>query len=233
MNAFPNWTGNVAVLDGDHARLVEVAMPVCAEYGLGLAGGYAVKAHGLADRPSDDIDFATGESTPMREIIDALAAAYREAGFGVEILDIDPRKGHLLVTLSAQARYRVDVLKEPLQSPLTMMNSGLVVALEDSVAMKMSALYERCLPRDVIDVHGAAQRFSRAELISLVRRLREGDFSPEILRDQLEFAASYPDEAFTRYGADAAGTRELSRWAQEWATELSEQLAEAEPPEER
>jgi hypothetical protein len=220
------------VLDGDHARLVEVAMPVCAEYGLGLAGGYAVSAHGLADRPSDDVDFATGESTPMREIIDALAAVYRGAGFGVEILDVDARKGHLLVALSAQAKYRVDVLKEPLQSPLTMMHFGLVVALEDSVAMKMSALYERCLPRDLIDVHGAAQRFSHAELISLVRRLREGDLSLEVFRDQLEFAATYPDEAFTRYGADTAQTFELRRWAQEWAIELGGQLADAEPPDE-
>jgi len=48
------------VLDGDHKALVDAALPVCARYGLAVAGGYAVKAHGLVERPSEDIDFATG-----------------------------------------------------------------------------------------------------------------------------------------------------------------------------
>ncbi len=34
----------------DHTLLVQAAMPVCTRYGLALAGGYAIKAHGLVDR---------------------------------------------------------------------------------------------------------------------------------------------------------------------------------------
>jgi hypothetical protein len=35
---------HMAVLtSGDHALLVEAALPVCAEYGLALAGGYPVE----------------------------------------------------------------------------------------------------------------------------------------------------------------------------------------------
>jgi len=49
----------MALLDGDHALLVEAALPVCSRYGLAVTGGYAIKAHGLVDRPSEDIDFAT------------------------------------------------------------------------------------------------------------------------------------------------------------------------------
>jgi hypothetical protein len=55
------------MLDGDHKALVDVALPVCARYGLAVAGGYAVKAHGLVERPSEDIDFATGTAEPMEE----------------------------------------------------------------------------------------------------------------------------------------------------------------------
>jgi hypothetical protein len=43
------------VLDGDHKALVDAALPVCARYGLAVAGGYAVKAHGLVERPSVDV----------------------------------------------------------------------------------------------------------------------------------------------------------------------------------
>jgi Nucleotidyl transferase AbiEii toxin, Type IV TA system len=69
----------MALLAGDHALLVEVALPVCARYGLGIAGGYAMKAHGLVDRPSEDIDFATSHPAPVEEITEALAADYRSS----------------------------------------------------------------------------------------------------------------------------------------------------------
>jgi hypothetical protein len=86
------------VLDGDHKALVDAALSVCARYGLAVAGGYAVKAHGLVERPSEDIDFATGAAAPIEEIVAALDAAYRTAGFDVQVLDAEGRKGHLLVT---------------------------------------------------------------------------------------------------------------------------------------
>lgn len=84
------------MLDGDHKALVDAALPVCARYGLTVAGGYAVKAHGLVERPSED--FATGTAAPIEEIVAALDAAYRTAGFEVQVLDAEGRKGHLLVT---------------------------------------------------------------------------------------------------------------------------------------
>lgn len=62
------------MFDGDHKALVDAALPVCARYGLAVAGGYAVKAHGLVERPSEDIDFATGTAAPIEELVTALAA---------------------------------------------------------------------------------------------------------------------------------------------------------------
>jgi hypothetical protein len=68
-------------------------LPVCTRFGLAVAGGYAVKAHGLVERPSEDIDFATGAAAPIEEIVAALDAAYRMAGFEVQVLDAEGRKG--------------------------------------------------------------------------------------------------------------------------------------------
>jgi hypothetical protein len=53
------------VLDGDHKALADAALPVCARYGLAVAGGYVVKAHGLVERPSEDVDFATCTAAPV------------------------------------------------------------------------------------------------------------------------------------------------------------------------
>jgi hypothetical protein len=205
------------MLDGDHKALVDAALPVCARYGLAVAGGYAVKAHGLVQRPSEDIDFATGTAAPMEEIVAALAAAYRTVGFEVRVLDVEGRKGHLLVTLPPGGTYRVDVLKEPLNHPVVW------------VALKMGALHDRVMPRDVLDAHGAAAYFTRAELVAACRAALDEDFSLETLRDQLAFAATYPDEAFARYGAGQELIAEVKAWALNWSTELGLDIAESEP----
>jgi len=41
--------------------------------------------NGLVDRPSEDIDFATGNTAPIEEIVAALDAAYRAVGFEVQV----------------------------------------------------------------------------------------------------------------------------------------------------
>jgi hypothetical protein len=123
----------------------------------------------------------------------------------------------------------VDVLKEPLNHPVVWMEFGPVIALADAVALKMGALHDRALPRDVLDAHGASSRFTRAELIAACRAALDEDFSPETLRDQLAFASTYPDEAFTRYGARLERIAEVKAWALDWSTEIGLDLAEAQP----
>jgi hypothetical protein len=39
-----------------HRRLAEIGLRVGARYGLALAGGYAIAAHGILERPSEDVD---------------------------------------------------------------------------------------------------------------------------------------------------------------------------------
>jgi len=139
------------------------------------------------------------------------------------------RKGHLLVTFPLGGTYRVDVLKEPLNHPVVWMDFGPVIALADTVALKMGALHDRVLPRDVLDAHGAAAYFSHSELIAACRAALDEDFSLETLRDQLAFAAAYPDEAFSRYGAGPELIAEVKAWALNWSTEIGLDIAESEP----
>lgn len=215
------------MLEGEHARLVEIALPVCAEYGLALAGGYAIKAHGLVSRPSDDIDFATCASAPMGEIITALANAYRSAGLAVKIRRGDARKGHLDVGFASGGVYRVDVLKEPLSHPPAMLTCGPVVALPDVVGMKVCALQGRALPRDAIDVHAASELFSGFELITLGRRILDDEFSVESLREALEYVLTYGDDEFAFYGCSVRHIAAIRVWAQEWADQIGMDLAVA------
>jgi hypothetical protein len=70
------------------------------------------------------------------------------------------------VSFPISGTYRVDVMKEPLNHPPTLMGFGPVIAMPDAVALKMGALHDRGLPRDLLDVHGAAAYFSGPELIA-------------------------------------------------------------------
>jgi predicted nucleotidyltransferase component of viral defense system len=219
----------VSPLEGDHALLLQTVLPVCSRFGLALAGGYAIKAHGLVTRPSEDVDFATAHSAPIDQIMTALADAYRQAGFGVQVLGSDARKGHLLVTFPSGADCRVDVLKEPLNHPPAMMQFGPVLSLSDAVALKVGALHDRGLPRDLIDVHGAADRFTCAELVGVGRVALDDEFRLEALRDQLDYAAMYPDEAFARYRCGLDLIVDIKAWAQAWANRLGLELAQDEP----
>jgi len=45
-------------------RLARVGLDVLAEYGFALAGGYALQAHQLVDRMSEDVDISQTGSTP-------------------------------------------------------------------------------------------------------------------------------------------------------------------------
>ena len=80
-------------MDELHRRLFQIGATL--DLGLVLAGGYALQAHEVLDRRSQDIDFATASGAPMTEIVIVLADAYRRAGFEVEIIESVPRMARL------------------------------------------------------------------------------------------------------------------------------------------
>ena len=51
-----------------HLQVLLDGLPVFERYGLLLAGGYAFRAHEILHRPSQDLDFATRDNTPLPEI---------------------------------------------------------------------------------------------------------------------------------------------------------------------
>ena len=75
-------------MDSFHERLAHVGLAALAGYGFALAGGYAVQAHGLLERPSEDVDMFTtmAAEQAFSEAVRVAIAAYRAAGLDVELL---------------------------------------------------------------------------------------------------------------------------------------------------
>ena len=74
-------------MDELQARLARLGLDVLAEYGFALAGGYALQAHQLVDRVSEDIDMFTDrwDTDSFAAAINAVSQAFRHHGYAVEM----------------------------------------------------------------------------------------------------------------------------------------------------
>ncbi|PRY02601.1 nucleotidyl transferase AbiEii/AbiGii toxin family protein [Allonocardiopsis opalescens] len=211
-----------------HRQLLDVAYRLQDAYGLCLAGGYAVRAHGLVERPSQDLDFVISTEVPIERTLEDLATAYRDSGYDVEIIEGSPLMARLLVIdpVSREA-CEVDLLKEPLLHPPVGLDIGRVISLEDAVGLKMRAICNRSLPRDIIDLAAAGEYFSFTELENL-GRAHSAVGSLTDLAERLDFVNEMDPELLAAYGIGAERVREIQVFAARWSQDINERLAAGE-----
>jgi hypothetical protein len=210
-----------------HTRLLADVIAIGSPYPLVLTGGYAVRAHRLVNRPSQDLDVATENPAPMTEIAATLRAGLEARGWKVHALETAPLSARFTVTDPATGQEcEVDILKENFWRPVTQSPYGPVLAEEDVIGTKVRALADRGAPRDLIDVFAASLRWSTADLEEFGRRHARGRFESEDLQANLAGAEWTDDEAFAAYGLDEAAITALRTWALEWADDLATRLLE-------
>jgi hypothetical protein len=93
-------------VDALHERLARVGLAALADYGFALAGGYAVQAHGILDRPSEDVDLFTTLAAEHRfpDAVRAAVASYQAGGLTVDVIVENSGFARLAVTDTATAR---------------------------------------------------------------------------------------------------------------------------------
>ncbi|ORT59365.1 nucleotidyl transferase AbiEii/AbiGii toxin family protein [Streptomyces sp. CB03238] len=214
-----------------HRRLLTDVLSVGDAYPLALTGGYAVQAHGLVDRLSQDLDVATESPAHMENIANTVRAGLEERGWLVHALETEPLSARLIVTDPGSGEEcEVDILKEALWRPPVQTEHGLVLSLEDVVGTKVRALAHCGLARDLIDVRAATEHWSHLELEELGRRHAREAFDLTDLQARLGGADWIDDTEFAAYGLDAHSIAALRQWAQEWADDIAERLQELEDP---
>ncbi|GAA3099584.1 nucleotidyl transferase AbiEii/AbiGii toxin family protein [Streptosporangium carneum] len=207
-------------------RMLQAVLPACTRFGLVLAGGYAMNAHGLTERPSNDLDFATAAETPLPEVADGIADAFREAGLDVTVVEVTPRMGRLVVSDPVtEQSCEFDLLREAFQRQPVIVGDVSVVSLDDAVGLKMRALHERSLARDVIDVASVSHLYGFRELEHLAR-LHNEEFSLAELVMRLEFVELIADEDFEAYGVGEERVGEIRRFAAAWVEDIGLRRAE-------
>ena len=212
-------------MDELHRRLLSIGFDAGQDLGLVLAGGYALAAYELVDRPSKDIDFATSTSLPLPEVAARLARAYEDQGFSSQVVEATQRMARIVVS-GEGVHCEVDLLKEAIGPP-SILSFGPVLAFEDAVGLKVRALHDRAAHRDFIDIHAASSRLSWHELEVLGARHTAG-FSLEELADRLGGVIERDERTFLGYGLSHSDVVEIRHWALSWETDIRARLAAGE-----
>jgi len=214
-----------------HLQVLLDGLPVFERYGLLLAGGYAFRAHEIVHRPSQDLDFATSDNTPLPEIAAHVRDAFQRAGYSVRLAEAaSPRYARLVLQLPGSGEeLEMDLLKEALEPrwmtvQVTPAASVRAVSLEDTVGLKARAWHDRFVIRDIIDLHAVADSFSYSDLENLARR-HDPDLDLEAMLDHLAGVSVFADEDFAEYGLDEPRIADLRNWVTGWYDDLGGRLA--------
>ena len=197
-------------IDELQRAVATIALRAAARHGFALAGGNALIAHGIVDRPTDDVNLFSDQETAVAAAAEAVQDALVAAGFEAERRDQSGGLGDIfygmgdglaewIITAPGGEQTMLQMAYfDRTRGPVTM-DVGPVLDLEDLAGSKVCALASRVEPRDYIDTAAALQRYSVGQLISFARRMDPG------LEDR-DFADAgaqldrMPDGVFARYG---------------------------------
>ena len=114
-------------------------MRVIGNYGFVLAGGHAVELHGMAARPSEDIDLFSPERGSPAAVADDLIDAYVSEGFSVTVGMRSADLVQIMVTDASGNSCRVDLGVFWRAHAPVVLDVGPVLHPDDAVAGKMDA----------------------------------------------------------------------------------------------
>jgi hypothetical protein len=209
-----------------HQRLTRIGLRAGGPFGFALAGGHAVAAHGILQRPSEDVDlFADWQRrADFPAAVDEMIAAYRDEGYQVEIDHRTETFARLYVTdpTGPDDQHRVELVANWRMRLPVEMEIGPVLHPDDVMAGKMDALYNRAAARDFLDIDAALSigRYTLDELCGLAEAADPG-FDRALFADMLRHVDRFDVEDFTEYGVSAADVPALRARVNGWRERLT------------
>jgi Nucleotidyl transferase AbiEii toxin, Type IV TA system len=207
-------------------EVATIALRAAARHGFALAGGNALIAHGVVNRPTDDVDLFSNQESGVLAAADAVERALCEAGFLAERLD---RMGELeeifegagdglaewIITAPSGRQTMLQMAYfDRTRGPVTM-DVGPVLDLDDLAGWKLVALVNRAEPRDYVDMAAALEHYTVSELISFAKRLDPG-LEDQDFADAARRLDRMPDQVFSIYDLDQHDVIRLRERFADW-----------------
>jgi hypothetical protein len=185
--------------------------------GFVLAGGAALIATGLTERPTQDVDlFGSDLAAGIAGAANALEAACLDRGWAVERIR-DAKTFRRLVVRRSHDGLLVDLaVDSPPLGPPAITAVGPTYPPDELAARKLLALFDRAEARDFVDVHALSERMDLAALLHLCAQL-DGGFTPSLLAEMLATHHRFTDEDFAELGGDPP---RLRGFVDQWQSQL-------------
>ena len=202
-------------------EVARTALAAVARRGFALGGGLALMVHGVVDRPTEDVDvFGPDTLDGVRPAAAAIEQALLAAGYQVDRVDADGPADWADFVVEWEVRrdgriVRISLAVQGRRHQPVVMDIGPVMAVDDLIAWKVSALVGRQAFRDYIDTGALLATRTPAELLELARGVDPGLDPSDAAAAGRRLDAS-PDEAFARYGLDAAAVGQLRARFTDW-----------------
>lgn len=189
-----------------------------------LAGGGALIASGIVQRPTNDLDFFAPHPNDVTELYEAARAALEAEGLKVTAWRVEATFARLQIESGTEST-AIDLATDYRLLPPLATTEGPILATKEVAADKVLALEARAEARDYVDFQSLANRFSITELCELAGQKDLG-FRPELLlRALTQFDEIEPSE-FDEYTPDYPGLRASVSLAH---TQLARQIDERSP----
>jgi len=159
-----------------------------------LGGGGALLAHGLTNRPTQDLDFVGSTNTELADsVAEQFALAAESSGIGVQTIQQGDTFTRLLVTAETQlvVDFAIDAL--PILDPVVTA-AGPTFAPEELAARKLTALFGRAEARDFTDVYLLCKVFRRELLIERAKEIDLGFNEADLIVSLLAVRRFQPSE---------------------------------------
>lgn len=200
-------------------RVAALAAALPESAGFALAGGAAMAAHDMLDRPTRDLDYFAGPdgAEAVQRFADAFEQSAKRDGLEVS----RARQSATFVRFEVsdgddECEVDLGIDYRALDSVST--RYGPALDLRELGADKVLAVFGRAEPRDFIDLAEVTRRVPFAELVALAREKDSGLDLAVLDRFMARVQAMRPE----RFGLDTASYRALVERVEQWREHVRE-----------
>jgi len=166
-------------------KVGRLVLELIQEHGSVLARGAAMNEAELIDRPTNGLDFFTGNlKADLEKISERVTAALAEAGMDVTAVRSSPQFVKLLVNAGRRNTFELDFGFDGFQWQPVMGSIGARLSDKELAVNKVLAAFGRVASRDLMDLEALDKRFDWGELFSGARAKDPG-FDLEVLSEML------------------------------------------------
>jgi len=201
-------------------EVATIVLDVLDGEGFCLAGGAALVASGLTERPTRDLDVFTDRDVDIRAAGDKVMGALQDAGFGVRVKRNQRQFVKLAVSAGRRGRVEVDLGRDHREWPATTTSLGRTLSSRELVTNKLLALFGRVQPRDLVDIATLATKVDLREVL-IDAKDKDPGFHPKYLAEMIRMVIARPDNEWPP-GCDVG---EVRHFGDEFASSLEARSA--------